>query len=217
MKVAAGDVLIPADIRFPLQRANGVQTVKTAAALAAAGTRTRLLVRRSDPRPTAEVLALFGVPGDAPLEVRRLGVLHRAGAVALPRASFLLQALSAGVRWLRSGGIVFTRDLQLADLLLRVPLGRGALVYEAHAVEALMYGERGTLYGTGERPRPRKRERLVARERRVWRSAGGVVTTTAGIRDSFAEAFGPRQRVRVVPNGCDPPPAAFPAPSAEDP
>ena len=217
MTAASLDVLIPADIRFPLQRANGVQTVKTAAALAATGMRTRLLVRESDPRPTREVLALFGVAPDAPLEVRRLRVLHRAGAFALPRASFLLQALLAGAAWLRRGGLVFTRDLQLADLLLRVPRRRGALVYEAHAVEALMYGERGALYGTGEQPRPRKAARLRARERRVWRSASAIVTTTAGIRDSFSDAFGPRPRVRVVPNGCDPPPAVPPPLSAEDP
>ena len=215
--MSAPAVLIPADIRFPLQRANGVQTVKTAAALAAAGAPTRLLVRRSDPRPTAEVLALFGVPDHPGLEVRRLRVWHRTGASSLPRASFLLQALLAGARWLRRGGVVFTRDLQLADLLLRLPPGKGALVYEAHAVEALMYGERGALYGTGERPRPGKAARLRARERRVWRGARGVVTTTAGIRDSFAEAFGPRDQVRVVPNGCDPPPASPPPPAREDP
>jgi glycosyltransferase involved in cell wall biosynthesis len=206
------EVLIPADIRFPLQRANGVQT---AAALARGGARTRLLVRHSDPRPTEEVLALFGVPADAALEVRRLRVMHRAGASRLPRASFLLQALAAGWGWLRRGGVVFTRDLQLADLLLRA--SSGPLVYEAHAVEALMYAERGALYGTGERARPGKAARLRARERRVWRGASGVVTTTAGIRDSFAEAFGPRERVRVVPNGCDPPPPAPPPPSADDP
>jgi glycosyltransferase involved in cell wall biosynthesis len=51
----------------------------------------------------------------------------------------------------------------------------------------------------------------------VWRRADGIVTTTAGIRDSLAEAFGARARVRVVPNGCDAPPAEAPPPSAEDP
>jgi hypothetical protein len=66
---------------------------------------------------------------------------------------------------------VFTRDLQLADLVPARVLG--PLVYEAHAVEALMYGERGALYGTGETPdrakagahrRPRG-PRLAARRR----------------------------------------------------
>jgi glycosyltransferase involved in cell wall biosynthesis len=215
--VSAQAVLIPADIRFPLQRANGVQTVKTAAALARGGARTRLLVRRSDPRTTPEVLALYGLDGAGGLEVRRLRVLHRAGAFALPRACFLAQALAAAVRWMRTGGVVFTRDLQLADLLLRVPGRRGPLVYEAHAVEALMYAERGRLYGTGERPDPRKAARLFARERRVWAGAQGIVATTAGIRDSLGEAFGARARVCVVPNGCDPPAAVLPPPSADDP
>jgi glycosyltransferase involved in cell wall biosynthesis len=130
---------------------------------------------------------------------------------------FLARALLAGARWMRGGGLVFTRDLQLADLLLRLRGRRGALVYEAHAVEAVMYAERGALYGTGERPVAAKAERLRARERCVWRRADAVVTTTAGIRDSFREAFGPRPRVEVVPNGCDPPPPALPAPSTAAP
>ena len=210
-------ILVIADIRFPMQRANGVQTVKTAAALARGGARTRLLVRHSDPRPTAELLPLFGLDGSQGLEVVRLRVLHRAGAFHLPRAVFLARALLAGARWMRGGGLVFTRDLQLADLLLRLRGRRGALVYEAHAVEAVMYAERGALYGTGERPDAAKAERLRAREHCVWRKADAVVTTTAGIRDSFGEAFGPRPRVQVVPNGCDPPPLALPAPSTAAP
>lgn len=217
MSGAGCEVLIPADIRFPLQRANGVQTVKTAAALARGGTRTRLLVRRSDPRPTADVLALYGLAEAGGLELRRLPVLHRAGLFSLPRALFLAQALALAASWMRRGGLVFTRDLQLADLLLRARGRRGRLVYEAHAVEALMYSERGALYGTAERPSARKEARLRGRERRVWRGAAGVVTTTAGIRDSLEAAFGSRPCVRVIPNGCDPPPATLPPPSSEDP
>jgi glycosyltransferase involved in cell wall biosynthesis len=203
---AARAVLMPADIRFPLERANGVQIVKTAAALAQAGTPTTLLVRRTDPRPTAEILAAYGVAPHPCLEVRRLGVLHRRGSFLLPRASFLARAMARAAGVLGRGGLVFTRDLQLADLLLRLP-GRGspAVVYEAHAVEAVMYTERAALYGTGERADPAKARRLAAREARVWRRAGGFVATTAGIRDAFAAAHGPRARVRVVPNGCDVP------------
>ena len=86
------EVLVPADIRFPLERANGVQIVKTAAALSGAGARTTLLVRQSDPRPTSDILALFGVDPHPCLRVRRLGVLHRRGTFVLPRASFLARA-----------------------------------------------------------------------------------------------------------------------------
>ena len=214
----SASVLLAADIRFPLERANGVQVVNTATALAAQGIATTLVVRRSDPRPTAEVLATYGLQAPPALRVRRLRVGHRRGAFVLPRASFLTQALALGVRQLRRGGIVFTRDLQLADLLLRVgPRRPGAVVYEAHAVEALMYAERGALYGTGETPDPRKQRRLAAREARVWRRVHGFVATTHGICRTFAEAHGPRDRLRVVPNGCDAPGGGFPGLSPEVP
>jgi len=200
------EIVIPADIRFPLERASGVQIVKTAAALARDGGRVRLLVRRSDPRPTAEVLALFGLAPHPCLEVRRLGVWHRRGSFAVPRASFLARAAAAGLAARRRGAVVFTRDLQLADLLLRLPAaGRGPVVYEAHAVESLMYLERGALYGTSQAAEPTKAARIARREQRVWQRAAGFVTTTAGIRDTFAELHGARACVRIIPNGCDVP------------
>lgn len=213
------EIMIPADIRFPLERASGVQVVKTAAALAREGHRVRLLVRQSDSRPTAELLALYGLDPHPGLEVRRLRVLHRRGSFLLPRASFLARGAAAGLAARRRGAVVFTRDLQLADLLLRFPAsGRGAVVYEAHAVESLMYGERGALYGTTEAADPRKAARIAGREARVWKRATGLVTTTAGIRDTFAEQHGARSGVAVIPNGCDVPPrAAFPGLAAADP
>ncbi|HET9317509.1 MAG TPA: glycosyltransferase, partial [Vicinamibacteria bacterium] len=214
--MSGSHVLIPADVRFPLERANGVQVVKTAAALAAAGTHTTLLVRKSDPRPTEELLGLYGVSPSERLEVRRVDVGHRTGAFALPRARFLVRAGLAGWRALRARSVVFTRDLQLADLLLRA--SSGPLVYEAHAVEALMYRERGTIYGTNETPDPAKADRIAAREARVWRRAAGFVATTRGILESFAAAHGPRHRTRVIPNGTDVPAGrAFPGLSREAP
>jgi glycosyltransferase involved in cell wall biosynthesis len=196
-------VLIPADVRFPLERANGVQIVKTAAALARAGVDTTLLVRKSDDRPTAEILALYGVAPDPRLTVERLSVFHRRGSFRLPRASFLLRAGVRSARALLGKRIVFTRDLQLADLLLRG--GGRRLVYEAHAVESLLYGERDRIYGAGAPAEPRKKARLARREARVWRRAAGFVATTAGILDSFRAEHGQRALVEVVPNGCDPP------------
>ena len=210
-------VFLPADIRFPLERANGVQIVKMAAALARSGALTTLFVRQSDPRPTAEVLALFGLHPHPGLEVRRVAVLHRKGSFTVPRVTYLLRVLRAATAAAARGAVVFTRDLQLADLLLRLAR-RVRLVYEAHAVESVMYGERGALYGTGEVPKAKKVARLFAREGRVWRKAAGFVTTTTGIRDSFVEAYGPRDGVRVVPNGCDVPESrGFPGLAPEQP
>jgi glycosyltransferase involved in cell wall biosynthesis len=208
-------VLVPADIRFPLERANGVQVLKTAAALARGGVPTTLLVRQSDPRPTEAILALYGIEPHPDFEVDRIGVLHRRGARLIPRASFLLRAAAASVASLRKGSLVYTRDLQLADLLLALPLSPGGVVYEAHAVEREMYGERGILYGTKERPEASKLRRIGAREARVWRRASAVVTTTRGIRDSLEAEHGGRENVLVLPNGCDLVPGRAFTPPAE--
>jgi glycosyltransferase involved in cell wall biosynthesis len=212
-------VVILADIRFPLERANGVQIVKSAAALARAQVPTTLIVRQSDPRSTEEILALLGLMPLPTLDVRRLPVFHRAGAFALARLSFLARAWAMATIALRRGAVVVTRDLQLADLLLRGPrLAPNRIVFEAHAVEELMYAERGALYGTRETAAPRKVRRLAARERRVWRRAAGWVTTTAGIRDTLAERHGQRERTTVIPNGCDAAPeSTFPGLSDERP
>lgn len=203
-------LLMPADIRFPLVRANGVQIVKSAAALARAGVHTTLLVRQSDPRPTDEILGLYGVSPHPRLEIRRLPVLHRSGSFALPRVAFLARTTAAVAA--ARGQLVYTRDLQLADLLAGLGPVLSPVVYEAHAVETLLYAERGAIYGTGERPNPRKARRLQKRESRVWRRAAGIVTTTRGIRETFEGAYGTRAHVAVVPNGCDvPEPRVFAA------
>jgi glycosyltransferase involved in cell wall biosynthesis len=209
-------LLIPADIRFPLERASGVQIVKMATALAGRGLETTLVLRASDPRPTAEILGLFGLEPQPRLSVRRLAVRHRQGSFVLPRLSFLVRVSLLSFRHLARGGLVYTRDLQLADLLLR--LGPRRVVYEAHAVESLMYQERAALYGTQERADPRKAARIGKREGRVWRRAAGLVTTTAGIRDSFVLSYGSRDRLRVIPNGCQvPAERAFPGLAREQP
>jgi glycosyltransferase involved in cell wall biosynthesis len=163
------------------------------------------------------VLRLYGLEPHPCLEVRRLRVLHRRGSFLIPRASFLALATAAGAAALRRGALVFTRDLQLADLLVGLGAGAG-VVYEAHAVETVMYAERGALYGTSEQPRPGKAARLARREERVWRGAGGFVATTRGILDWFAQAHGARPRAQVVPNGCDvAADRAFPGLAAEAP
>ncbi len=212
-----GSVLIPSDIRFPLERANGVQVVKTAAALAELGMPAHLVVRDSDPRPTPEILELFGIGQPPGLSVTRLDVGHGRGPRWMPRARFLGKALRRGLSHLRKGGCVYTRDLQLAQWLLRWRRGRqGTLVYEAHAVEAVMYQERAQLYGSRERAGSRKIARLAGRERAVWRAADGVITTTRGIAEAFAAAYGPRPHTAVIANGCDVSKEACPPPLPVD-
>jgi glycosyltransferase involved in cell wall biosynthesis len=202
------------DIRFPSPRANGIQVVKTAHALAARGREVRLVVRHSDPRPTEAILAEFGVDPAKPLHVDRLIVGHAPNSSFLPRLRYLSQSLLLGRRASTHGALLLTRDLQLADLLLRV--GVLNLTYEAHAVEAVMYDERHQLYGSGEAPSPAKRRRIENRERRVWSRSRGFIATTRGILVTFERLFGARPRTAVVPNGCDTPKDRVFTPPSED-
>ncbi len=194
-------VALFADIRFPSPRANGIQVVKTAQALAARGREVRLVVRHSDPRPTEDILTAFGVDPTPRLQVDRLRVGHARNATVIPRLRYLGRALILARRASGQGSFVITRDLQLADLLLRFRCD--GLVYEAHAVEAIMYDERQQLYGLESGPTSAKRARIEGRERRVWTGARGFVATTRGILTTFERLFGSRPRTAVVPNGCD--------------
>jgi glycosyltransferase involved in cell wall biosynthesis len=201
------------DIRFPSPRANGIQVVKTAHALAGRGREVRLVVRHSDPRPTEGILFEFGVEPNPRLHVDRLIVGHGTTSF-IPRLRYLSQSLLLAKRAARHGALILTRDLQLADFLLR--LRCPGLTYEAHAVEAVMYDERHQLYGLTSSPRPAKRRRIENRERRVWTGVSGFIATTRGILTTFERLFGPRPRTAVVPNGCDIPKEREFTPPSED-
>ena len=202
------------DIRFPSPRANGIQVVKTAHALATRGREVRLVVRHSDPRPTEAILPEFGVDPTPRLHVDRLIVGHAPHSSFIPRLRYLTQSLLMARRASKHGALIVTRDLQLADFLLRV--GCDNLTYEAHAVEAVMYDERHQLYGLTAAPSPAKRRRIENRERRVWTGASGFIATTQGILATFERLFGARPRTAVVPNGCDTPKDREFTPPSED-
>ena len=82
-----------------------------------------------------------------------------------------------------------------------------------------MYGERGALYGTGERPDARKaRAARRARGARVARAARLRHHHRGHPRQPSATRYGARARTRVIPNGCDvPADRAFPGLAAERP
>jgi glycosyltransferase involved in cell wall biosynthesis len=95
---------------------------------------------------------------------------------------------------------VYTRDLVLADVALRV--SSVPVVYEAHTVAAVFAEERSRLYQSESSPSSRKLARLDARERRVCRRSAGVVAITASLGEALARRHGPVAPLRVVPDGC---------------
>jgi glycosyltransferase involved in cell wall biosynthesis len=188
-------LLYLADIRFPLERANGIQTFETCRALAARGHEVTLLVRPDTSRPARDPWFFYGAERVPGFTIDRIATVPE----SMRRACYVTTALGRIIT--RSAHVVFTRDLGLASLALGVPRSRRpALVYEAHGYAPAVSQELPRLLGTSARPSPRKLARLARRESRVWRRAEGYVTLTSAHRGELVARFGPRDAA-VVPDG----------------
>ncbi len=199
-----------ADIRFPLERANGIQTFHTCCALARRGHLVTLVVRPDTARPPRDPFDFYGearIPG---LDVDRLGVL---GPPALRRACWLAQAVSRAIK-ARGADVVVTRDLGLASLLLRLPRQlRSPLVYESHGFAPTFGASLDEMLTNGERASSAKQRRLAAREARAWQRAEGYITITRGLATELSARLGPRGALAVIPDGAHVPAGAAPPPA----
>ncbi len=206
------EILCFADTRFPIERANGWQTMATCHALAARGHDVTLITRPDTATPTRDPFAFYGL---APEPRLHLDVIDGPRLPNARRARFLLGAARRARA--RTGPVVFTRDLGLAAFLLRFPgARRPPVVYESHGLSAVVSAEMPSLLGKPElAPSPRKLRRLDRRERLVWRRADAYVTITRALGDELVSRFGPRERgMFVVPDGATLPDASLPESTA---
>ena len=191
-------ILYLADIRFPLERANGIQTMETCHALAARGHIVELVVRPDTHVPKRDPFAYYGL---APLERLTIQSAPVAGPAAARRIGYLAFAAGRTLGPPRAD-MVFTRDLGVASLLVRVPRGlRPPVVYESHGYAPEVAAALPRLIATATAPPERKLRRLARHEARVWRSADGYVTITRGLSEDLTARYGPRLRLSVVPDG----------------
>jgi glycosyltransferase involved in cell wall biosynthesis len=202
-------ILYLADIRFPLERANGIQSMETCHALAARGHDVTLVVRPDTHTPARDPFAFYGLPApdraDYPAEgALRIEVAPITGPASSRRAGYLTLALGRAIGRTRQD-LIFTRDLGLASLLLRIPASlRAPVVYEAHGIAAdVAAALPGLLTGAPEAS-PAKLRRLARREAHVWKAADGYVTITNGLKSELERRFASRTRIAVVPDGANP-------------
>lgn len=202
-------ILYFADIRFPLERANGIQTMETCHALASRGHRVHLIVKPDTHKPARDPLEFYGLTRVDGLVIER--ATAPAGAGVIPRVGYLSFVLGRAFGRDRADVIV-TRDLGVASTLLRIPAGmRAPIVYESHGYAPDVAAALPQLVATAKPPGAAKLRRLARREAAVWRSADGYVTITHGLAAEIARRHGPRERLAVVPDGVrtagGPPPA----------
>jgi glycosyltransferase involved in cell wall biosynthesis len=193
-------VLSFADTRFPIERANGAQTMATCQALAARGHDVTLVVRPNPTGRQGDPFRFYGVPATRGLRLHFV-------PTSRGRLASRLRFLGAAVRLARDrGGLVYTRDLGLASLLLAWPRALPVhVVYESHGVAPVVREELPRLLGTPAlAPSASTLGRLDRRERRVWTRAHAYVTITQALADELTSRYGRRQRVFVVPDGAPP-------------
>ena len=187
-----------ADIRFPLERANGIQTMETCHALAGRGHHVTLVVRPDTAAPPRDPFTFYGLPRSANLTIETAPV---AGPPMARRAGYLSFAIGRALGGARADAI-YTRDLGLAATLLRIPGGlRAPLVYESHGYAPEVSEALPQLVVTASKPGAAKLARLRVREERVWRRAEGYVTITEGLAGQLRTRFGDRDRLSVIPDG----------------
>jgi len=193
------ECLCLADIRFPLERANGIQIFETCHALASRGHRVTLLVRDDTHRPRRDPFEFYGLPAIAALRVARLPM---AGPHALRRMAYLVAAVWHAWRWNRLRGCVLTRDLGVASAVLGLPvMCRPKLVYESHGFAPVFARTMPELVQGKVAGGHAKIERLLRREERVWLGADGYVTTTGFLATELRTRFGNRPSLVTIPNG----------------
>ena len=202
-------VLYLADIRFPLERANGIQSMETCHALARRGHPVTLIVRPDTHVPPRDPYEFYGLPR---IETLTIELAPTAPVAAARRAAYLSYAAGRSVGHARHD-LIFTRDLGLAALLVRLPrAARAPLVYEAHGIASVVAASLPTLLTHAPPASASKLKRLDRRDARVWKDADGYVTITAGLATELTRRFGERGRVAVIPDG-----VRLAAPAADEP
>jgi hypothetical protein len=161
-------ILYLADIRFPMERANGIQTIETAHALARRGLEVDLVVRRTDGRSDEACLEFFGLPPSRPSLCQRVSAPFGKWSYLARRSD----SCSRARRW----NFAYPRSRPRGSS----PCAWGLLSLRGPHVAAVRGGARA-LYGPNE-PLKAKLERLDKRERRVCRDAAGIVTITEAPR-----------------------------------
>jgi glycosyltransferase involved in cell wall biosynthesis len=195
-------ILYLADIRFPLERANGIQTVETCHALARRRHHVTLLVRPDTHQPARDPLVFYDLP---PLDTLTIARVPVRGPATLRRTQYIAAAIRRALS-ARDLDVVFTRDLGIASLLLHWPRRRRPpVVYESHGYAPVVSGLLPEMLSTAPAASASssslKASRLARRERHVWRDAEGYVTITAALARELQERIGDVRDVHVVPDG----------------
>lgn len=197
----------PANIRFPMERANGVQIAAMASAFARAGSHVRLAVRRMDGRSDGECLAFYGLAPEPRLALARYRVLNTHGSDRLWDLSYHAVMAADLLSLCAAGAVdaVYCRSVGIAGfaLKLRRLFPRIKVAVEVHTLSGAAMAFNKEAFSDGQDWNA-KAARLDRREREVLPACDLLLPLTKGLAEDLEAAGVPPARVRLSPDGVDP-------------
>lgn len=204
LKIAVKDSLIyPANIRFPMERANAIQIIHTCHALASKGVEVYLLVRKMDNRTTEECLGFYGLKPHANLHIIRLPVLNIHIHFIWGYSFYLLCFLTIFfLRVFKNIRIIYLREIGVTRYLLLVKsLLRCKLLYEAHSLESMEQKEMQKLLSGGVTPDKNRLGKILKRETKILINVDGLIVTSNSLKHTMQKYLGISRTATIIPNG----------------
>ena len=202
------------DIRFPMERANAIQTINTCHSLAKQGIEVYLFVRKMDDKKDEECLDYYGLKPIRNLKIIRLKVSKRNQHFL--RLSFLVKSFLkiALLSCTRKKKIYYTRDLKYAYIYSFIgKIFRAKTIFEAHTVSHRHTAEIHTLYNGYQASATNEdlRRKMIV-EGKIYSKIDGVVAITEHLKRQIMDDFNPKCRMVVVRDAANP----LEAPNTED-
>lgn len=197
-------ILYPTIIRFPLERANGIQVVNTCHALAQLGCQVYLFVLKSSVQSTAECLKFYGLEPSDKLTIVRMPFVKAKSSFMWNGTAYASCLAHLYYHLLKiEDPVVLTRDFFLAQILLPwVRAGKCRLVYECHHIEHVFRKELYEMYAGASILSESKIQRIKNREQKVYTQISGMLTITQKLKEMVMEEFLTNVPVEVVHDGC---------------
>ncbi len=213
-------IFYPANIRFPMERANSVQILAMAQALSRQGAGVRLAVRRMDRRSPQQCLAFYGAVPVKGFRLLRYPVLNLHESDRIWDGSYHLVMVADLMRQLLAGSldVLYCRSVGIARLGIRLRrlFPRLKVVLEVHTLSAETMAFNSAAFSDGK-DWSAKAPALARREAWVAQRADLLLPLTTALAEGLRGMGAVPERIRICPDGVDlsrwKPAAAWPPPS----
>ena len=178
-------IIYPVNTAFPSTRANTIQILQTANALAAAGNEVHLIAKSGTSDPST-IFEYYGISAAQSLHFHFVPAPVFFAGSKTHESLVLKRTIQILTRFKTREKFIFTRDPLFAEILIKLRrLFRFKVVYEAHTLFFITAKETYMPVAWSKS----KEERIHKREERVFSRADGIVFISSSLKDLVQENF----------------------------